>query len=106
MVAGNFIGRLDQVFQSGERSNDVHMPFRVEGELPGGPTERYVNKVCEPIKYEAGQVTGIFVEGYDVAEQFRAEQALRVSEQEFAALAESLTNGMWSATLPGELDWL
>lgn len=106
LAAGDFIERLDQVYRTGERITGVQMPFRLEGEVAGGPTERYINYVCEPIKNEVGQVTGIFFEGYDVTEQFRAEQALRASEQEFAALARSLPNGMWSAMPSGELDWV
>ena len=106
LVAGGFIERIDKVFETGERAIGLQMPFRVKGEVPGGPTERYINYVCEPIKDEGGLVTGIFVEGYDVTEQFRAEQALRASEQEFAALAKSLPNGMWSAKPSGDLDWV
>jgi len=106
LAAGNFIERLDNVFRSGERAIGVHMPFRVKDEVPGGPTERFINYVCEPIKDVSGLVTGIFVEGYDVTDQFRAEEALRTREQEFAALAESLPNGMWSAMPSGELDWV
>ncbi|WP_462380930.1 PAS domain-containing protein [Pseudomonas sp. Marseille-QA0892] len=106
LIAGNFIERLDQVFRTGVRVTGVHMPFRMAGEVPGGPTERYINYVCEPITNELGQVTGIFVEGHDVTEQFRAEQALRAREQEFAALAKSLPNGMWTALPSGELDWV
>ncbi len=106
LVGDNFIDQLDQVFRTGERVTGTQMLFRLKGEVPGGPTERYINYVCEPIKNETGHVTGIFVEGYDVTEQFRAEQALRASEQEFAALARSLPNGMWSALPSGELDWV
>lgn len=106
LLASDFIKRLDEVFQTGERVQGMRMPFRLEGEVPGGPTERFINYVCEPIKNKTGQVTGIFVEGYDVTQQFRAEQALRTSEQEFTALARSLPNGMWSATPSGDLDWV
>ena len=102
LAAGNFIERLDQVFTTGERVLGVQMPYRTEGDA----SERYINYVCEPVRDEIGLVTGVFVEGYDVTDQFHAEHALRASEQEFAALARSLPNGMWTATPSGSLDWV
>jgi PAS domain S-box-containing protein len=81
-----YIELLDSVFRSGE-------PYRARGSkfnmqvVSGGPvSERYLDFVYQPVFDDAGKVTGIFVEGYDVTETYLAQQALRESE---AALKQS-----------------
>ena len=77
-IAGQgFFELLDQVF-------DTATPF-VGGNLkvqlqraPAGPLEeRFVNLVYQPIMDGDGTVGGIFVDGYDVTHQHRAESALQ-----------------------------
>jgi len=71
---------LDTVFRTGEAfvGKDVEIVF---GESAGGPSEsRYVDFVCQPIKDRVGHVTSIFVEGIDVTDRHRTEEALRTSE--------------------------
>ncbi|TWI44195.1 PAS domain S-box-containing protein, partial [Pseudomonas duriflava] len=103
---GQFFQWIDQVFETGERFVAYQMPFRLHGDDTSGPLERYLNFIYEPIKDEAGGVTGIFVEGYDVTEQYQAEQALKASELQFTALVQAMPNGVWSATPEGSISWI
>ena len=97
---------MDKVFETGERFVAYQMPFRLHGDDINGPLERYLNFIYEPIKDEVGSVTGIFVEGYDVTEQYQAEQALKASELQFTALVQAMPNGVWSATPQGSISWI
>ena len=100
-----FFAWMDTVFKTGERFVAAQVPFRLHGENIGVSTERYLNFIYEPIKDDAGNVTGIFVEGYDVTEQHQAEQALKASELQFKALVQAMPNGVWSATPEGTVRW-
>ncbi|GGM29679.1 hypothetical protein GCM10009425_45260 [Pseudomonas asuensis] len=102
---GRLFQWMDKVFETGERFVATQLPFRLHGEGTSDSTERYLNFIYEPIKDETGKVTGIFVEGYDITEQYQAEQALRASELQFTALVQAIPNGVWSATPDGALSW-
>jgi PAS domain S-box-containing protein len=71
-----FFELLDQAYATGERFVAHAIPIRIEA--PGAsPEERFLNFIYQPVTDETGQVTGIFVEGHDVTEQARAQEALR-----------------------------
>jgi signal transduction histidine kinase len=75
-----YIARLDEVYRSGKRFIATSAAVRYR-RTPGGPLEeRLLDFIYEPMLDDAGAVTGIFVEGFDVTEARRAEQALRESE--------------------------
>jgi PAS domain S-box-containing protein len=96
-VAGQgFFRLLDQVYRTGERHVARHTPVRLQPDPAAAPAEHFVDFIYEPITDEAGAVTGIFVEGYDVTEAHRAQQALAErevalveSEDRFRTLAEA-----------------
>jgi PAS domain S-box-containing protein len=74
-----FFELLDKVYATGERFAAERTPIRFE--RPGASLEeRFLDFIYEPVIHETGQVTGIFVEGYDVTDTHRAELALRESE--------------------------
>ena len=68
-----FYELLDTVYATGEPHLASAMPIHLTGE----EKPRYISFVYQPIRDDAGAVTGIFVGGYDVTEQVRAEGALR-----------------------------
>jgi PAS domain S-box-containing protein len=81
-VAGQgFFELLDRVYKSGEAFVGSRLPVRVQREVGGPPEERFVDFVYQPIADGHGEVSGIFVEGTDVTEAVRSEQALRASEE-------------------------
>ncbi|HEY4541209.1 MAG TPA: ATP-binding protein [Noviherbaspirillum sp.] len=90
-----FFGQLDRVFATGEPFFATAARITLQ-QAPGGPlVERFVDFVYQPV-IQGKQVTGIFVEGYDVTERVHAYQALRTADRrkdEFLAmLAHELRN--------------
>ena len=75
---------LDSVYHTGERL--VHQRTPIQLSHPDAPSEvRYLDFIYEPLLDPAGQVTGIFCEGYDVTDAHLSRAALEASE---AALRE------------------
>jgi len=64
---------IRRVYATGERI--IHRASRVLlPTSPGGPIKtHYLDLVLEPVMEEDGEVTGVFVEGFDVTEQVRAQ---------------------------------
>ena len=74
-----FFELLDQVYRSGEPFRGEAVPIQLQRE-PESPVElRYINFVYQPIRQADGTVIGIFVEGHDVTEQQRIQNALRAA---------------------------
>ena len=100
-----FFEWLDQVYHTGERIVSRGVLIRLQ-RLQGAPLEdRFVDFIYEPVISEAGDITGIFLEGHDVTEAHRAQDALRASELQFSALAQALPNIVWTAQPEGGVDW-
>jgi PAS domain S-box-containing protein len=95
VAAQGYIELLDRVFSSGQPFTSSASPIAIQ--MPDGSvSERFLDFVYQPIT-EAGQVVGIFVEGYDVTEaqrgaveRDRAQAALLRSEFELQQLADAL----------------
>jgi PAS domain S-box-containing protein len=74
--------------------------------VPGGPvTERFVDFVYQPITGADGAVTGIFVDGVDVTDRVKAQDAINASENQFRTFAQVMPNHVWTAPPSGLLDW-
>jgi signal transduction histidine kinase len=72
-----FFELLDRVYATGERHRASQTPISLIRVPGGAPDDRYADFVFEPIFDENNQVTGIFVEGFDVTEAFHAGEKLR-----------------------------
>ena len=83
-----FFALLDQVYASGESFAARDMSISLKGEAD----ERFLDFLYHPIRGDDGQVTGIFVGGYDVSERVRAEARLRDSDATLRALVLDLEN--------------
>lgn len=91
-----FFELLDQVFTSAKPFHAREARVLIQT-APGAPaTERFVDFIYQPVIEAGGSVSGIFVEGYDVSERKRADEALRAADRrkdEFLAmLAHELRN--------------
>ena len=94
---------LDTVYQSGQRFVASNTPILLH-HPNAEPDERWLDFIYEPIS-DNGHISGIFVEGYDVTEAYRAQEARRLSERQFRALAQSMPSMAWSAEPDGQLTW-
>jgi PAS domain S-box-containing protein len=105
VVGQGFIDLLDRVYHSGQpfvgRSIRIHLK-----QSPGDVREeRFLDFVYQPIFDPDGQVSGIFVQGHDVTEQKRSEEALRESEERFRAIANSIDQLIWATQPDGHHDY-
>jgi PAS domain S-box-containing protein len=76
LAGQGFFERLDKVYATGDRVVERGMELRLQGR---GEVQM-IDFVYEPIRNEAGEVTGVFAGGYEVTEAYRAAAALRASE--------------------------
>ena len=105
-LAGQSIyGWLDEVYQTGQRFLANNVTVRLQESPETEPEELVLDFIYEPITDEAGQVIGIFIEGYDITERQRAQEALRTSEKLFSALAQTVPSHIWMARANGEIYW-
>jgi PAS domain S-box-containing protein len=99
-----FIDLLDSVFATGKAfvGKDVEVVLRRSS---GSLAEtRYVDFVFQPIKDEA-TVTSIFVEGIDITDRHRAEEALRASEARLRQLNANLERQVIERAQARSLTW-
>ena len=116
--AKNFIGRnvrevfpelsgqgyfelLDQVYSTGETFITRAMELRLEG----SDEVQFIDFVYEPIRNETGEVTGIFVGGYQVTDIHRAAAALRKSEARLRELNADLERKVIERAQARGLTW-
>jgi PAS domain S-box-containing protein len=87
-----FFELLDEVYATGESYVAAASPIRLAGE----DTSRFIDLLYAPIRDERGDVSGIFVGGYDVTERKRTESALQAAnetlERRVAERTEALEN--------------
>jgi PAS domain S-box-containing protein len=62
----------------------------MELRLHGREDVQYVDFVLEPIRNEAGVVTGLFVGGYETTEAYQANEVLRASEERYRTLFDNI----------------
>ncbi|CAN7407282.1 PAS domain S-box protein [Phenylobacterium sp. LjRoot225] len=81
----NLRNLLDHTFATGKRYIGRAQPIRVRRSPGGLAEELFLDFVLEPVIGDDGAVTGIFVEGFDVTQQVRAQAAAIESEQRLSA---------------------
>lgn len=74
LVGQGFYELLDEVYVSGTAFSAREMPIRLDRE--SGAEDRFIDLVYEPLRDDDGQVTGIFVGGYDVTDRMNAQRDL------------------------------
>jgi PAS domain S-box-containing protein len=105
VVGQGFIDLLDRVYRSGQPFVGRSMRILLEQNPGDGQEERFLDFVYQPIFDPDGQVSGIFVQGHDVTEQKRTEEALRESEERFRAIANSIDQMIWATQPDGYHDY-
>ncbi len=105
VVGQGFIDLLDRVYRSGQPFVGRSIRVLLEQNSGDGRDEHYLDFVYQPIFDPDGQVSGIFVQGHDVTEQKRTEEALRESEERFRAIANSIDQMIWATQPDGYHDY-
>jgi signal transduction histidine kinase/ActR/RegA family two-component response regulator len=77
MVTQGYVDLLDKVYSSGEAFTSSGARFEMSGADGLQRVKRYVDFVYQPIIDDAGEVTGIFVEGFDVTNAHSDAEAVR-----------------------------
>ena len=100
-----FIGLLDSVFATGQAfvGKDVKVALQQSASSPA--EARYLDFVFQPIKDAAGNVTSIFVEGIDITDRHRSEEALRASEARLRQLNADLERQVIERAQARGLTW-
>jgi len=94
-VTQGYVDLLDRVFASGQAYAANGAKYELQLAPGGPPTERFLDFVYQPIKDDAGKVSGIFVLGADVTERTQAEALLRESEARFRSALKAGRMGSW-----------
>ena len=92
---------LDQVYSTGEAIVSHAMELR----LHGSDEVQLIDFVYQPVRDADGNVTGIFVGGYEVTQAHRAAAALRVSEARLLELNADLERQVIQRTQARGLTW-
>ena len=100
-----FIDLLDNVFSTGEAFVGKNVKIVLKPSADGPEETRYVDFVYQPIKDETGKVTSIFVEGIDITERHRSEEALRASEARLRQLNADLERRVIERAQARGLTW-
>jgi PAS domain S-box-containing protein len=105
VVGQGFIELLDRVYHSGQPFVGRSIRILLKQSPGDVREERFLDFVYQPIFDPDGQVSGIFVQGHDVTEQKRGEEALRESEERFRAIANSIDQLIWATQPDGYHDY-
>jgi len=91
LVDQGFNALLDEVYRSGQPFIARTFPIQF-----GDEAERFIDLIYEPIR-DGGEVTGIFVGGYEITERVRAEAALQALAGELEQTVAERTSELTSA---------
>ncbi|MDO9016964.1 MAG: PAS domain-containing protein [Deltaproteobacteria bacterium] len=95
-----FLELLDNVYRTGEEF--VGRGLRLVLQRPGGDDEEFfLDFIYKAMRGPDGEVSGIFVEGYDVSERVRAEVALTAKAAELETVLDAAPTAIWIARDPG-----
>jgi PAS domain S-box-containing protein len=100
-----FIRLLDHVYQTGKPFIGRGVRVVVKHGPDDAVEERFLDFVYQPIFNQDGTVSGIFVQGHDVTDHRRVENALRESEERFRAIANSVDQLIWATRPDGFHDY-
>ncbi|MFN3570897.1 MAG: PAS domain-containing protein [Polaromonas sp.] len=97
VVEQGFVKLLDQVYSSGEPYVGRSVRLMLNRERGAPPTEAWLDFVYQPLRDATGAVNGVFVQGHEVTELQRTQQALLAFSNSIPAIA-------WVAAADGPLE--
>ncbi len=78
VIDQGFVDVLDGVFRSGEPFVGKAVQVRLNNEAGDAEEDRYLDFIYQPITGPDGKVGAIFVQGYDVTDEVRADEQQRI----------------------------
>ena len=96
---------LDSVYKNGVPFVGRAIPMMLQRGSNSELEERFIDFVLQPTVDFQGQISGIFVEGFDVTETVRVTNALRESENKLKQLANTIPQLAWIADSDGSINW-
>ncbi|CAN5606059.1 hypothetical protein BH11PSE7_BH11PSE7_17840 [soil metagenome] len=101
-----YVEILDEVYRSGQPFTAAAAKYEAPALRDSPPIERYVDFVYQPMTNDAGQVSGILVQGVDVTARTTADRALTLSRSRLDYATRLSGVGFWYCDLPfDELQW-
>ncbi|WP_416186618.1 PAS domain S-box protein [Fulvimarina sp. 2208YS6-2-32] len=100
-VRQGFVERLDSVYATGEPFRGSEIPIQIGKD----GSEHFVDLLFQPIRHENGQITGIFIGGYDVTQRVEAQRALKESEMRLLDLNRTLEERVAERTAERDRLW-
>lgn len=88
LAGQKFFDLLDHAYKTGESFVGSQVPVKLRASSDVEAQSLLLDFIYQPIVDDAGQITGIFVEGHDVTERVRAEAAVRQSEERYKLIVE------------------
>lgn len=89
VVDQGFTDLLDKVYRSGELFVGQRVQVMLQQGAPGTLEERFLDFIYQPIISDDGAVTGIFIQGHDVTEEYATEQAIRAESRKLDVLNQT-----------------
>ena len=101
-----FIEMLDNVYRTGEAYVASAAPIWLNRATDRPAELHYLDFVYQPVREPDGSISGILVEGYDVTDRKRIENALAESERRLQIGLDSARSGVYDWHIDsGELHW-
>lgn len=94
IAAQGFPAELYNVYETGVRYKAYRTPVRIQASPDAPAEERILDFIYEPVLDDIGGVTGVFVQGYDVTEQVRAEANVQEHQERLAVILEQIPLGV------------
>ncbi len=105
LAGQGLIGILDKIHATGEPYVGNGLVFDVREHAGAAAQQRVVNLVYQPVRATAGApVTGIFIQGHDVTEQYEAHARIQAQHVELIHVSRVSAMGTMASTVAHELN--
>ena len=81
LAGQGFYELLESTYATGERFIAEHTPIRLQSSPDAVADEIFLDFIYEPVRDDAGEVSGLFIHGHDVTAAHVAHEALRARER-------------------------
>jgi PAS domain S-box-containing protein len=97
---------LDGVYTSGKPFVGKEIPLRYDRRGDGRVTDAWLDFTYQPLRDATGAVSGVMAVVVDVTEQVEARRLLRISEERFRMMSETIPQQVWTSRPDGQLDFV